>query len=355
MSWSNLRLTTDTHSWNEIAAMSTQSTEQSAGSIPRSLYGYDVTDFIGEGAGSMIYSAVDPSNNHPYALKHVAVKTDKDQRFVEQLVNEFEIGTKAAHPLLRRSVDLKLTKTLLRKITDAVLVMELVEGTSCETRPPTEVSKIIDIFHQTAVALAALHQLNFVHCDLKPNNILVKPDGRIKLIDLGQACPVGSVKKRIQGTPDFISPEQVRCEPVTFQTDIYHLGATFYWLLCKKKLQTLFTIKIPKQLPGGRCNPPAARAKPQGPGKPLQPGHGMRTNKPRQAPRQHGRTLPAPRHHQDDHRRRQKILPNVGVTPAKSNLLSLTSPRLYVSAAPQNLNSFASIFALFPLRLRSGP
>ena len=243
MSWSNLRLTTDTHSWNEIAAMSTQSTEQSAGAIPRSLYGYDVTDFLGEGAGSMIYAATDPSNNHPYALKHVAVKTDKDQRFVEQLVNEFEIGSKAAPPLLRRSVDLKLTKTLLRKITDAVLVMELVEGTSCETRPPTDISKIIDIFHQTAMALAALHQLNFVHCDLKPNNILIKADGRIKLIDLGQACPIGSVKKRIQGTPDFISPEQVRCEPVTAQTDVYNLVATFYWLLSGAKLPTLFTLK----------------------------------------------------------------------------------------------------------------
>jgi serine/threonine-protein kinase len=223
--------------------MSSQSIEHPSSAVPRSLYGYDVVDFLGEGAGSMIYAASDPATSQLYALKHVAVKTDKDQRFVEQLVNEFEIGTKATHPLLRRCVDLKLTKTLLRKITDAVLVMELVEGTSCETRPPTDISKIVDIFHQTATALAALHQLNFVHCDLKPNNILITPKGRVKIIDLGQACPVGSVKKRIQGTPDFISPEQVRCEPVTTQTDIYNLGATFYWLLSSAKLPTLFTLK----------------------------------------------------------------------------------------------------------------
>jgi serine/threonine-protein kinase len=65
----------------------------------------------------------------------------------------------------------------------------------------------------------------------------------VKIIDLGQACAIGSVKKRIQGTPDFISPEQVRCEPVTVQTDVYNLGATFYWMLSGKKLPTLFTLK----------------------------------------------------------------------------------------------------------------
>ncbi len=137
-----------------------------------------------------------------------------------------------------------MTKTLLRKITEAALVMELVEGTSCEIAPADGyVSLLVDVFHQTASALAALHQQNFVHCDLKPNNILVTVDGKVKIIDLGQACPIGSVKKRIQGTPDFISPEQVRCEPVTVQTDIYNLGATFYWLLSGSKLPTLFTLK----------------------------------------------------------------------------------------------------------------
>ncbi len=217
--------------------------EHPQSAAPRSLYGYEVIDFLGEGAGSMIYAASDPVTNQIYALKHVAVKTVKDGRFVEQLINEYEIGVRTNHPLLRRCVDLKLTKTLLRKVTDAVLVMELVEGTSCEIRPPTDLALLVDVFHQTATALGALHQLNFVHCDLKPNNILVTVDGRVKVIDLGQACPIGSVKKRIQGTPDFISPEQVRCEPVTIQTDVYNLGATFYWMLSGAKLPTLFTVK----------------------------------------------------------------------------------------------------------------
>ena len=200
-------------------------------------------DFLGEGAGSMIYAVSDPVSNQLYAMKHVAVKVEKDQRFVEQLTNEYEVGLRVQHPALRRCLDLKVTKTLLRKITDAALIMEMVEGTSCETRPPSGMPLLLNVFHQTASALAALHEQNFVHCDLKPNNILLTRRNKVKVIDFGQACPVGSVKKRIQGTPDFIAPEQVKCEPVTIQTDVYNLGATFYWLLSGSKMPTLFTLK----------------------------------------------------------------------------------------------------------------
>jgi serine/threonine protein kinase len=220
-----------------------QAGDRSGTGTPRILYGYEVLDFLGEGAGSMIYAVSDPITHQLYAIKHVAVKVEKDLRFVEQLTNEYEVGLKVQHPALRRCIDLKVTKPLLRRITDAALVMELVEGTSCEARPPTDMALLVNVFHQTATALAALHEQNYVHCDLKPNNILLTRDKKVKVIDFGQACPVGSVKKRIQGTPDFIAPEQVRCEPVTIQTDVYNLGATFYWLLSGAKLPTLFTLK----------------------------------------------------------------------------------------------------------------
>ena len=62
------------------------------------------------------------------------------------------------------------------------------------------------------------------------------------MIDLGQACPVGTAKKRIQGTPDYIAPEQVKCLPVSVRTDIYNFGATMYWALCGRKMPTLFTV-----------------------------------------------------------------------------------------------------------------
>jgi serine/threonine-protein kinase len=74
----------------------------------------------------------------------------------------------------------------------------------------------------------------------------VNAAGVVKVIDLGQACPAGTVKKRIQGTPDYISPEQVKLDPVTVRTDVFNFGATMYWALSGQKLPTLFTIQKAK-------------------------------------------------------------------------------------------------------------
>src|SRR5207248_1366007 len=62
-------------------------------------------------------------------------------------------------------------------------------------------------------------------------------------IDLGQAAKVGTAKSRIQGTPDYIAPEQVKCLPVTERTDVFNFGATMYWALSGRKMPTLFTLK----------------------------------------------------------------------------------------------------------------
>jgi serine/threonine-protein kinase len=102
---------------------------------------------------------------------------------------------------------------------------------------------IVPTFIQTAQALGALHAAGYVHCDLKPNNILRDAAGFVKVIDLGQTVRAGAVKARIQGTPDYIAPEQVKCLPVTFQTDVFNFGATMYAVLCGRKLPTLFTLK----------------------------------------------------------------------------------------------------------------
>ncbi len=211
--------------------------------MPRHLFGYNVVEFLGEGAGSRIYVVTEPISNKLFALKHVIRKDEKDIRFVEQLEAEFEVSRQFRHPGLRRALDLKVNKTLLRKVTEAALVMELVDGTPLDSRRPERMADMVSVFIGTAQALAALHQLGYVHCDLKPNNILVDSDGMVKVIDFGQACKVGTVKERIQGTPDYISPEQVKCEPVTQRTDIFNFGATMYWGLTGQKIPTLFTIK----------------------------------------------------------------------------------------------------------------
>jgi serine/threonine protein kinase len=209
---------------------------------PKTLFGYHVIDLIGQGAGSLIYAVSDPASGQLYALKHVTRKNDKDIRFIEQLEAEHTVGQQVRHPGLRRTFDLKINKNMLLKVTEAALVMELFDGRPLEfVKPPTLIG-LVDVFIATARALDALHSMGFVHCDLKPNNILLGDKGAVKVIDLGQAAKFATVKKRIQGTPDFISPEQVQCGPVTVRTDVFNLGATMYWALANRKLPTLFTV-----------------------------------------------------------------------------------------------------------------
>lgn len=211
--------------------------------MPKNLFGYEVLDYIGQGAGSLIYVVSEPQTRQVLALKHVVRKTDKDERFIEQLEAEYEVGRKVSHPALRKCLSYKATKTLLRKTTEAALIMELFDGKPLEGNRPIGLRQTVDIFIKTAQALAGLHKAGYVHCDLKPNNILVGSNGEVKVIDLGQTCAVGTIKSRIQGTPDYISPEQVKCEAVSAKTDVYNFGATLFWCLTGKNLPTLFTLK----------------------------------------------------------------------------------------------------------------
>jgi serine/threonine-protein kinase len=105
----------------------------------------------------------------------------------------------------------------------------------------------VDIFRQTAHGLAQMHDAGFIHADMKPHNVIVGHDfdgnPTAKIIDLGQSCKTGTVKERIQGTPDYIAPEQVRRGAMTAKTDIYNLGATMYWVLTGRNIPTAMGLK----------------------------------------------------------------------------------------------------------------
>jgi serine/threonine-protein kinase len=210
--------------------------------MAQKLLQYDVLERLGEGARSTIYAVADPATRHLYALKHVVRSDPKDLRFVEQMEAEFEISRQFVHPNLRRTFDLKVNKALLLKVTEAFLLMELVDGQPLDVRPPKSLVEVCDTFIQAAQGLGAMHQMGYVHCDIKPNNILRTPTGHVKIIDFGQSCKIGTVKERIQGTPDYIAPEQVKRKPVSHKTDIFNLGATIYWCLTGRNIPTLYTV-----------------------------------------------------------------------------------------------------------------
>jgi len=206
------------------------------------LFGFDVAGRIGSGAGSAIYSVTDPILGRRVALKHVLIKTSKHHRLIEQLRTEMECGSRVMHAGLRKSIDLKFRRSMFFQILEAGLVLELVDGIPLERRPLEGLAETVGTFIQVAQALGALHAAGWVHCDLKPNNILKDDAGHVKVIDLGQAARVGTVKERIQGTPDYMAPEQLMRKPVTVQTDVFNFGATMYWALCGRPLPTLYNI-----------------------------------------------------------------------------------------------------------------
>ena len=212
-------------------------------SLPKRLFGYDVVQRLGEGAGSVIYVVSDHKTAQLYALKHVVPTDEKHLRFVEQLENEFNVSRVFRHPGLRRCVDYKVKKRLFGGVSEAGLVMELFDGVPLDRDLPATVPATVDVFVKVALAMSAAHHYRVLHCDTKPGNILRDAAENVKLIDFGQACRVGTMKQRVQGTPDFIAPEQVRCRRLGYPTDVYNLGATLYWALTGgKKVPTLFTV-----------------------------------------------------------------------------------------------------------------
>ncbi|QDU70664.1 serine/threonine protein kinase [Mucisphaera calidilacus] len=221
--------------------------------------GYQILGTLGKGAKSTIYE-VRGQDGKRYALKHVIKDSPSDQRFIDQAVSEYELARKFDSPYLRKGIKLIRVRKVIRT-SEVVVIMELIEGLPLEQYQPGNMLELIEIIAHSASGLHAMHNVGYVHADMKPNNIMVTPAREVKLIDFGQSCPVGTIKERIQGTPDYIAPEQVRRRAITPQTDVFNLGATIYWLLTKKHVPTL----IPKERAGAgvslksveRCVPPA--------------------------------------------------------------------------------------------------
>jgi serine/threonine-protein kinase len=203
----------------------------------RIIAGFTVLAKIGEGARSDIYAVQDTKTKQVWALKHVELKDDKDDRFLKQVQREYTIGVKLSHPSIR-----KIRKIIKQrkwfKIEGLALLMELVDANTLDQQLPRTTAKAVAIFRQIADALAHMHEKGFVHADMKPTNVLIMEDEHVKVIDLGQACPIGTIKKRIQGTPGYMAPEQALREAIDERTDIFNLGAMMYWVLVRRVIPT---------------------------------------------------------------------------------------------------------------------
>jgi serine/threonine-protein kinase len=198
--------------------------------MEQELFGYSVVGKIGRGAASDLYLVRDPRTRETWTLKHVVKRTDRDERFLKQVEDEYAIGRKLDHPAIRGTKDLLRVRKLFRTV-ELGLLLEHVDGLSLDQRMPKSHAEAARIFAEVARGLEHMHQRGFVHADLKPTNILITAARQPKVIDLGQACGIGTVKERIQGTPGYMAPEQAHREAITPATDTYNFGATLYWVL----------------------------------------------------------------------------------------------------------------------------
>src|SRR5712691_9152583 len=198
---------------------------------------YIIENAVARSGMASIFRAIDERTGHVVAIKVPHPEMEADPVFFERFHREQEIGQKLDH----QGVMKVFTGD---HPTPHYMVMEWVEGRLLrqlmneQGKFPPE--RAVKIALQIASALEYIHGHGVVHRDLKPENIMVDAQDRIKLIDFGIAANAGSRRltfaklTEAMGTPDYISPEQVKGKRGDARSDIYALGIMFYEMLTGK-------------------------------------------------------------------------------------------------------------------------
>ena len=215
----------------------TRRTSERIVTVAPDVSGFLTKQQIGTGAGSKIYEAIEEKTGRTVAIKHVVRNGPDDDRFLAQAETEYNISRSFDHPALRASYALIRVRKRLQ-VRELALVMEHVDGLNLEKARPNRLRTFLILFRKVAQGLGAMHEAGFVHTDIKPTNIMLARGGVVKIIDFGQSCPMHHRKDRIQGTPDYIAPEQVKRRALDRRTDVFNLGATMYWVLTSTKYPT---------------------------------------------------------------------------------------------------------------------
>ena len=199
--------------------------------LPPRVAHFQVREMIGDGGCGLLYKAYDQNLDRLVALKFLKPSLKKD--FVTS--QRFKLEAKTAASIDHGNI---VSIHYFGELEDLPFIaMEYVPGQSlAELNEPLAPARAIDYMRQTAEGLKAAVEAGHIHRDIKPANLLLRDDGVIKIADFGLARPIDrsnglTAGNTIVGTPNFISPEQACAEAVDCRTDMYSLGATFYYLL----------------------------------------------------------------------------------------------------------------------------
>ncbi len=208
------------------------------------LDGFSQLEVVGTGAGSTIFKGVDLRDGRIYAVKYVKWTQKGDERFLKQAANEFCVASQLRHENLVRMHDFKRLRRYL-KVVECIVQMDYFPGKMLSSLRGLSLPDTVGVFVQVSRALSYMHQMGFVHTDIKPENILVDEVGRAMVIDFGVACRLHSTKSRVQGTPEFMAPEQLTKKPLDERTDVYNLGTTMFKVITGKVAPENVRIAVP--------------------------------------------------------------------------------------------------------------
>jgi serine/threonine protein kinase len=191
---------------------------------------YEVIEEIGRGGMGKVYKVFDRTVNEVVALKLIKPEIGFNEKAVERFRNELKYARKISHRHVCRLYDLGETG-LVRYIT-----MEYVEGEDLKhfirRGGHLNTAKAVGIAREVCEGLSEAHRLGVIHRDLKPQNVMIDRDGRVRIMDFGLARfsenegVTGS--GIILGTPEYMSPEQIEMKDVDARSDIYSLGIIMY-------------------------------------------------------------------------------------------------------------------------------
>ncbi len=229
---------------------------------------YEIASELGRGAMGIVYRARDPRIGREVAIKTIKPADQADTGEIEglreRLFREAQSAGRLSHPGIVTIFDVDEQDGLV------YIAMELVEGQTLDRYVSTaggtarSLDFAVDLLLQVGSALDYAHRRGIVHRDIKPSNIMISPDG-VKIMDFGVARIASSQLTRtgvVMGTPNYMSPEQVKGEEIDGRSDQFSLGAIGYELLTGKKpfqaenlTSTIFKIVSADPAPLRQWNP----------------------------------------------------------------------------------------------------
>jgi serine/threonine-protein kinase len=197
---------------------------------------YEIIKEIGQGAMGVVYEAKDPKINRRLAIKTIRFSDEFEEGRVKKVKNRFfkeaEIAGKLSHESIVSIYDVGEDYDL------TYLAMEFLEGEDlrdyCKIGSLLPLRRVLNVVYNVAVALDYAHSQGVIHRDVKPGNIMLLKNGKIKVTDFGIAKAISSTETKsgvVLGTPKYMSPEQINGQEIDGRSDLFSLGVVLFELL----------------------------------------------------------------------------------------------------------------------------